>query len=363
MARRTGVTELPLHYGATPPWLFEHMKTLARQITLVLVEEFGPLEVVRRLADPFWFQAFGCLLGFDWHSSGVTTVVCGALKEALRDIAKDTGLYVAGGKGKTSRRTPDELLIVGERTGVDPAPLIYASRMAAKVDNAGLQDGYQIYHHTFIYTPYGGPDGAGAWCVVQQGMNPGVRLARRYHWLSTELRDFVDEPHKAICCDQRGDAVLNMVAHEAERAREMSARLAGERPELVVKDLERLRELRLPRRHETLLSDIDPSRIKKVLLTTYERPPQDFEALLATQGVGPKTIRALALVSELVYGAPASFRDPVRFSYAHGGKDGHPYPVDRETYDRTIETLREAVARARVGRRERLEALRRLAAF
>jgi hypothetical protein len=362
MPRRTGITELPLHYGATPPWLFERMKTLARQITLVLVEEFGPLEVVRRLADPFWFQAFGCVLGFDWHSSGITTVVCGALKEALRDIARDTGLYVVGGKGKTSRRTPDELVVVGERTGVDPAPLIYASRMAAKVDNAGLQDGYQIYHHTFIYTPYG-EHGSGAWCVVQQGMNPEVRLARRYHWLSTELQDFVCEPHKAICCDKRGDNVLNMVAHEAEQAREMSARLAGERPERVVKDLKRLQQLHLPRRHETLISDIDPSHIKKVLLRTYERSPENFEALLATQGVGPKTVRALALVSELIYGAPASFRDPVRFSYAHGGKDGHPYPVERETYDRTIETLRAAVTRARLGRRERLDALRRLAAF
>lgn len=363
MARRTGVTELPLHYGATPPWLFERMKTLARQIVLVLVEEFGPLEVVRRLADPFWFQAFGCVLGFDWHSSGITTVVCGALKEALRDIAQDAGLYVVGGKGKTSRRTPDELLVVGERTGVDPAPLIHASRMAAKVDNAGLQDGYQIYHHTFIYTPYGEDDGRGAWCVVQQGMNPNVRLARRYHWLSTAVRDFVCEPHTAVCCDQRGDDVLNMVAREADRAREMSARLAGERPEIVVRDLERLQQVQLPRRHQTLLSDIDPSRIKKILLSTYERPPQDFEALLATQGVGPKTIRALALVSELIYGAPASYRDPVRFSYAHGGKDGHPYPVDRETYDRTIETLRAAVTRARLGHRERLDALRRLAAF
>lgn len=360
MARRTGVTELPLHYGAAPRWLFERMTALARQLVLVLVEEFGPLEVVRRLSDPFWFQAFGCVLGFDWHSSGVTTVVCGALKEALRDIAADAGLYVAGGKGKTSRRTPEELLIVGERTGVDPGPLIYASRMAAKVDTAGLQDSYQIYHHTFIYTPYG--DGQGAWCVVQQGMNPEARLARRYHWLSTELRDFVCEPHAAVCCDRRGE-VLNMVAHEAARAREVSARLAAERPEKVAKELERLRELRLPRRHETLLSDIDPRRIKKILLHTYEQQPATFEALLGTPGVGAKTIRALALVSELLYGAPASFRDPVRFSYAHGGKDGHPYPVDRETYDRTIEALRAAVTRARLGHRERLDALRRLAVF
>jgi hypothetical protein len=359
---RTGVAHLPLHYGAAPRWLFQRMTQLARQLVLVLVEEFGPLEVLQRLSDPFWFQAFGCALGFDWHSSGLTTTVCGALKEGLRGLEADAGLYVAGGKGKTSRRTPQELSLLGDRLGLDPAPLIYSSRMAAKVDSAALQDGYQIYHHTFVFAPAANGGEVGAWCIVQQGMNPDSRWARRYHWLSTTVEDFVCEPHHAICCDGRGE-VLNMVAREAEAAREVSARVAGERPEKVMGEMMRFQQLDLPHRHHVLLSDVNPSRLSKILLKTYEEQPQGFEALLGMEGVGPKTVRALALVSELVYGAQASFRDPVRYSYAHGGKDGHPYPVDRDTYDRTIETLKAAVSRARLGQRDRLEALRRLSAF
>jgi hypothetical protein len=359
---RTGVAHLPLHYGAAPPWLFQRMTQLARQLVLVLVEEFGPLEVLHRLSDPFWFQAFGCTLGFDWHSSGLTTTVCGALKEGLCDLGPDTGLYVAGGKGKTSRRTPQELLALGDRLGLDPAPLVYSSRMAAKVDSAALQDGYQIYHHTFVFTPHAGQSASAGWCVVQQGMNPDTRWARRYHWLSATVEDFVCEPHHAICCDERGE-VLNMVAREAGGAREVSACLASEQPEKVISELERLQQLDLPHRHHVLLSDVNPSRLKKILLKTYEEQPQGFEALLGAEGVGAKTVRALALVSELVYGAPASFHDPVRYSYAHGGKDGHPYPVDRALYDRTVETLKAAVARARLGQRDRLEALRRLSKF
>ena len=353
---RSGTAQLPLHYGAAPRWLFQRMTQLAREITLVVVEEFGPQEMLRKLSDPFWFQAFGCVLGFDWHSSGVTTTVCGALKEGLRDVGGDAGIFVAGGKGRTSRKTPEELLALGDRLGLDPAPLIYSSRMAAKVDSAALQDGYQLYHHTFVLTA------DGAWCVIQQGMNTDTRWARRYHWLSSTVSDFVCEPHEAVCCDERGE-VLNLVAGESEETRRVSALLAAAGPAKVVSDLERLQTLTLPHRHHVLLDDVNPARLSKILLKTYEEQPQDFEALLGMEGVGAKTVRALALVSELVYGAPASARDPVRYSFAHGGKDGHPYPVDRETYDRSIEVLRKALGRAKMGQRDRVEALRRLAAL
>jgi hypothetical protein len=350
---RTGIAHLPLHSGAAPRWLFERMTRLARQITLVLVEEFGPTDVLNRLSDPFWFQAFGCVLGFDWHSSGVTTTVCGALKEALRGLGADTGLYVAGGKGRTSRKTPQELVVWGDRLGLDAGPLVYSSRMAAKVDSAALQDGYQLYHHTFFFT------GGGDWCVVQQGMNPDSRWARRYHWLSSGLEDFVCEPHQAVCCDERG-VVLNMVAREGEQCRRISAAVAGERPERVAGELEKIARLDMPDRHHVLTADVDPRYLRKILLRTYEEQPEDFEALLGMEGVGAKTVRALALISDLVYGAKASVRDPVRYSFAHGGKDGHPYPVDRETYDRSIDTLHAAVSRAKLGERDKLDALRRL---
>ena len=350
---RTGIAHLPLHYGAAPPWLFERMTRLARQITLVLVEEFGPADVLGRLSDPFWFQAFGCVLGFDWHSSGVTTTVCGALKEGLRGLEPDTGIYVAGGKGKTSRKTPQELVVWGDRLGLDPGPLVYSSRMAAKVDSAGLQDGYQIYHHSFFFTS------GGDWCIVQQGMNADSRWARRYHWLSSGLEDFVCEPHHAVCCDEKG-LVLNMVAREGEECRRVSAAVAAEKPEKVAGELEKIAQLDLPDRHHVLTADINPRNLRKILLKTYEEKPENFEALLGMEGVGAKTIRALALISDLVYGAKASVRDPVRYSFAHGGKDGYPYPVDRETYDRSIETLHAAVSRARLGQRDKLDALRRL---
>jgi hypothetical protein len=351
---RTGTAQLPLHYGKTPRWLFDRMKLLAREIAIVIVDEFGTVEMLRRLSDPFWFQAFGCVLGFDWHSSGVTTTTCAALKEGIRGLEHELGLYVAGGKGSTSRRTPQEIEAHGADLAVDPAKLIYASRMAAKVDNTALQDGYQIYHHTFVF------DREGRWCVVQQGMNEATRYARRYHWLSEGVRDFVCEPHAAICCDAQGKP-LNMVAQESEEARKVSTLLSQEKPWRLVGELKKLKNLELPAHHQVLIQDIHPDRLARIFLKTYEQRPEDFEQLLGMVGVGPKTIRALSLIADLVYGAEVSFRDPVRYSFAHGGKDGHPYSVDRKGYDRSIQILEKAIRQAKLGNREKLDAFKRLA--
>ncbi|MBI4337971.1 MAG: DUF763 domain-containing protein [Chloroflexi bacterium] len=355
--QRTGLAHLPLHGGKAPPWLFQRMVKLARGMTLAIVEDYGPDEVLRRLSDPFWFQAFGCVLGFDWHSSGVTTTVCGALKEGLRGLEHESGLWVAGGKGGTSRKTPGEVTEAGQRTGLDPAPLVYASRMAAKVDSAALQDGYQLYHHSFFFTV------KGQWAVVQQGMNAQDRYARRYHWLGQRVESFVREPHAAIAAQARGQYVLNLVAAEAEPARQAIPAVAQERPEVLVAELKRLKMLELPVHHHIELADLDPDRLYKALLVTYERQPSNFEGLLALPGVGPRTVRALSLVAELVHGVPVGHREPALYAFAHGGKDGYPFPVDRATYDQTVHILSEAVRRARLGQREELDALRRLASF
>ena len=354
---RTGVANLPLHHGKAPRWLFERMVKLSREIALTIVMEYGPEEMLRHMSDPFWFQAFGCVLGFDWHSSGVTTTLCGALKESLHGMEQETGLYIAGGKGRTSRQTPAEIFSFEPFLSVDPEGLVYASRMAAKVDNSALQDGYQLYHHVFLFTR------EGSWAVVQQGMNEATKYARRYHWLGEQVADFVCEPHSGICSDNIGKA-LNMVASESEAARQtVTDIVVEEKPEKLLEDLKKLKTLTLPTRHHLTLEDIHPDRLSKIIIQTHERSPQNFEQLLGLEGVGPKTIRALSLVSELVYGVAPSFRDPARFSFAHGGKDGHPYPVDRKTYDRSIELLGQAVRRAKIGEPEKLNALRRLSQF
>ncbi|MEA3489231.1 MAG: DUF763 domain-containing protein [Candidatus Omnitrophota bacterium] len=352
---RTGTAHLPLHGGKAPRWLFDRMKLLARELSLILCREAGTEGYLRKLSDPFWFQAFGCVLGFDWHSSGVTTTVCGALKEGLRDAGREVGLFVCGGKGGTSRKTPSELEDLGQKRLIscDPDDLIYASRMSAKVDNTALQDDYQLYHHTFIV------DKEGRWTVIQQGMNQNTRWARRYHWLGEDVEDFVCEPHKAVCCDHTGKP-LNMVAKESGDARKASAGLSREKPEKTVKEYANIEKLKLPARHDVRSGDIKPENLRKILLSTYEVKPGSFEQLLGLRGVGPKTIRALALVSELVYGKKPSFKDPVRFSFAHGGKDGHPYPVNRKVYDTSINFLRDAVSRAKIGQTEKLKAFKRL---
>ncbi|MCM8765974.1 MAG: DUF763 domain-containing protein [Candidatus Omnitrophica bacterium] len=352
---KRGIAYLPLHYGKAPSWLFRRMKILAREIVLIMVKEWGTGEILDRLSDPFWFQAFGCVLGFDWHSSGLTTTVCGALKEGLKDVSSEIGIFVCGGKGGNSRKTPQEIEKIADKRiiKVSPEKLIYASRMSAKVDSTALQDGYQIYHHCFIFTP------EGKWCVIQQGMNEDTGWARRYHWLSEELKDFVCEPHKAICSDHKG-RVLNLVAKESESAREMSAILAGEKPEKVIGEFEKIRELKLSSQHPVSYQDIHPENLRKILLRTYAEKPENFEKLLSMEGVGPKTIRALALISELIYGKEVSVRDPVCFSFAHGGKDGYPYPVNRKEYDLSIQILKDCLNQARIGVYEKLNALRRL---
>lgn len=356
---RTGTANLPLHSGAAPSWLFARMTKLSREIISLMVVEFGTGEVLAKLSDPYWFQAFGCVLGFDWHSSGVTTTACGAIKEGLKGLERDLGLFVAGGKGRVSRRTPDEIRGYADRHSVevDPAGLVYASRMSAKVDNTAVQDGYQLYHHTFFF------DKSGAWAVVQQGMNDKNGWARRYHWLSSGVESFVCEPHAAVCSDNRGQLVLNMVAEEADDSRRTAALLACEDPQKLSRQIEKMHEMTLSPRHEVLVSDLNPRSLARILLKAYERKPADFQHLLQVDGVGPKTIRALAMIADLVYGVPTCTRDPARFSFAHGGKDGHPYPVDRKTYDRSISVIKKAVERARIGQTDKVDALRRLSRF
>ncbi len=353
---RTGIANLPLHYGKAPSWLFQRMKSLSREISLFIIDEYGTEEMLRRLSDPFWFQALGCVLGFDWHSSGVTTTVCGALKEGLKEMGKELGFYIAGGKGRTSRKTPLEIEEICHETSMDGSSLIYASRMSAKVDSAAVQDGYQIYHHTIFFTR------SGQWAVIQQGMNEETRYARRYHWLSQGVTDFVCEPHWAVCCDQR-EKCLNLVALESEKTREAIAQLSREKPEILLSEARKAKELYLPEEHPIPMEEFQLERLEKSFIQIYEHAPVNFEQLLGLRGIGPKSLQALSLISELIHGVKPSFKDPARYSFAHGGKDGHPYPVDRKVYDQSIEILKNAIDRARIGDREKMEAIKRLAGF
>ncbi len=345
MKNRTGVADLPLHGGKCPPWLFRRMKRLAGLITEAVVHEYGVDEFLKRMSNPYFFQSLGCVLGFDWHSSGVTTTTMGALKESLDP--EEHGIAVLGGKGGTSRKTPSEIETISQvfpLTENETEYLKRSSRMAAKVDTSALQDGYQLYHHNFLISEKGN------WCVVQQGMNQTKRYARRYHWLSEHVSSFVEEPHEAICCDHTGRA-LNMVAKDSREARKCSVDLARDGPGEIRK------YLRMDGHHW-----ID-NRIFPKLEDLHEFQPRDYEELLSLRGVGPKTIRALALTSKLIYGEEPSWRDPVRFSFAHGGKDGTPRPVDRETYDENTGILRNALDNAKLGSGERLKAVRRLESF
>ncbi len=354
--KKTGIANLPLHTGKAPAWLFNRMKSLAREVVVVMLYDFGPHELLRRLSDPFWFQAFGCVLGFDWHSSGLTTTVCGAVKEGIKGMEHEIGFFAAGGKGRVSRRTPEEIVGHGKSLDIDPGKLVYASRMSAKVDSAAVQDGYQLYQHVFFFAR------DGKWAVVQQGLNDRTRYARRYHWLGIEKVNFVCDPHEAVCCDRSG-SVLNLVAREGERNRAASAELASEHPDRVVGEFKKMEVLNLPSQHAITPQEIRADNLYRILLKTYEAQPENYESLLDIHGAGPKTLRALSLLSELLYGASPSFRDPARFSFAHGGKDGIPYPVDREGYDQSIAFLREIVSSCKIGETEKRAAFRRLGAL
>jgi hypothetical protein len=344
------------------------MKLLGGAITKIIAHEYGKQELLRRLADPFFFQALSCVMGFDWHSSGTTTTTLGALKEAIKP--DEIGIAVCGGKGKASKRTPDEIQKLADIFSLSSQKvekLKYASRMAAKVDNACVQDGYQLYHHTFVFTE------DGDWAVVQQGMHE--QTARRYHWLSEGVRSFVEEPHSGIIGDRREEVVLDMTARESEEARKASVDLVRDSPQrlmLSVRDAEQrsldeyfersphVLKLVMPTPHTiTNLTEQTITALKRA----YELQPENYEELVAIRGIGPKAVRALALVSDLIYGRSPSWKDPVRFSFAHGGKDGVPYPVDRGTYQKTIEILESAIEDARVGQKEKLNAVRRLHEF
>ena len=370
--RRTGFAELPLHRGKAPQWLVERMIKLAKEIVIIIVDEYGRDVFLQRVSDPYWFQAFGCVLGYDWHSSGVTTVVTGVLKTALKD--EDLGIAVCGGKGKLSRETLSEIVKVGEAFNLSTDKinnLQYASRMSAKVDNAAIQDGYPLYHHAFFVTE------DGKWAVIQQGMNINDRTARRYHWLSDQIKSFVVEPHKAIVSDTRRPIVLDMTAKESEECRKTSVDVAKERTEKVARMFKMMR----PAYQRSLQEWIPEIRDKKwedyiteflsmpfsinwkALRRAYEIQPKNYEELLGIKGIGPSTVRGLALVAEIIYGSKPSWKDPVKYSFAYGGKDGVPYPVNRRAMDESIRILREAVEKAQLGDRERLKMLQKLRKF
>lgn len=353
---KTGIANLPLHGGSAPRWLFERMKRLGGEITTAIIFEFGTSTFLKKIADPIWFQALGCVLGFDWHSSGLTTTTCGALKEGIRGREKSLGLFICGGKGAASRKTPEQILGYSQLINADSTQLVYSSKMAAKVDSTALQDGFQLYHHVFFF------DKTGHWAVVQQGMNPLTQTARRYHWLSDNVTDFVCEPHSGIISDAT-KIILNMITKESNKAREISALISQGKPQKTLKLAERIKTLNLPPRHSLRITDLNPKSLEKVLLSTYEKQPKNFEQLLGIKGVGPKTIRSLALISEIVYKSPASISDPAKYSWAHGGKDGYPYPVNQPVYDQSIEILKTAILKAKLGQREKMEAIRQLSFF
>jgi len=376
---RTGIATAPLDYGKCPRWLFERMKRLSRGIVLAIVEEFGPGELLKRLSDPIWFQSLGCVIGFDWNSSGLTTTTLGALKSGVFGLEKELGVFVCGGKGKTSRKTPEQIQKWGEVLGFSKGrinKLVYASKISAKVDSSALQDGFQIYHHNLIFTK------SGQWTVLQQGMNTLIQRARRYHWLSSGIRDFVEEPHSGIISGAKVKP-LNLIAKKSRENKEISTELVREEPKTFLRDIKLVSEksdsLMQQKRlgnftemelydkefhwHPVLREKFDLKRLEKTIFAAHSKEPENFEKLLSLKGVGPKTIRALSLVSEIIYGAKPSYEDPARYSFAHGGKDGTPFKCSKTLLDATITAMEKGIKKAKISIREKIEAQRRLYSF
>ena len=420
MIRNSGHADLPLHTGIVPRWLADRMMVMGTLIVESLVQNYGPDEVLVRLSDPLWFQSFGAVMGMDWHSSGITTSVLYALKRGLNPRAKELGIYVCGGRGKYSRMTPDELLGISEREGLNGDTLVRNSKLVAKVDNNALQDGFQLYQHNFILTK------SGNWTVVQQGMNTRTKTARRYHWSSADLRSFVENPHTGVVGENRGQ-ILNLTDSAAQKTRSSILELFQENPDRVINEIRQIgkpaneylflgntrggrpplaaasklssatpcagdtpatppaqpelfdnlpplsseipdhiqiqtsgRSIVMPAHHDVRAEDVDLKRLGGVLAAAYENQPQDFESLLLTPGLGPRTLQSLTLVSEVIYGTPSRFSDPARFSFAHGGKDGHPFPVPLKIYDESIRILRDSIEKSKLGYRDKSDCIRRL---
>jgi uncharacterized protein len=351
--QRSGHADLPLHGGRVPAWLAERMTALGTAITESILLHYGRSEFLTRLSDPFWFQALGSVMGMDWHSSGITTSVMGALKHGLNPKAAELGIYICGGRGRHSRQTPDELRGVAGRHGLDGELLVQNSRLTARVDNNAIGDGFQIYLHNFVVTR------DGEWAVVQQGMNERSGMARRYHWHSTTVRSFTEAPHTGIVGEPQG-RILNLLDTQAAAAQSAMLAMVRESPDATLAEA---RKLVMPRHHDVRAEDIDLKRLGATLALAYEREFADFAQLLLLEGLGPRTLQSLALIAEVVHGAPSRFDDPARFSFAHGGKDGHPFPVPLKTYDQSIGVLRRALDAAKVGDREKIDGFARLEKF
>jgi uncharacterized protein len=351
--KRSGFADLPLHGGRVPPWLASRMATLGTAITESVLYHYGRPAFLSRLSDPFWFQALGSVMGMDWHSSGITTSVMGALKKGLNPKAHELGVYICGGRGRQSRNTPDELRDIAHRTSLDGDALVRTSRLTARIDNNAVADGFQIYLHSFVLTS------DGDWAIVQQGMNEASRLARRYHWHSAAVRDFTADPHTAIV-GQHAGTIRNLVDRRARPAQDALLTIARADPS---RTIAAIRRLEMPSHHDVRAADVNEKRLGAVLALAHERDVRDFASFLLLEQLGPRTLQSLALIAEVVHGTPTRFEDPARFAFAHGGKDGHPFPVPLKVYDESISVLRRALDSAKLGHSDKLHGFARLDAL